>query len=200
MGSLFRPAGYYGAATGLEVLTRRDFAVYSNTRTFLGWWSDATMAQRSTTRVTYQLVCGKHHEMPLALKVFFSVESWLNHFLFLLNRFLLFFRGSSPWKTNGQWWTDYMYLQILRTRPRCLSVFLPVSPSALQTTQPPKVLFPPERQDTVIEITPGKGPSAAPFFFPPSQLKVAILQVLILTMSPLRSGAKCLFWRHRRNS
>uniref|UniRef100_A0A3P9N498 Interleukin 1 receptor accessory protein-like 2 n=1 Tax=Poecilia reticulata TaxID=8081 RepID=A0A3P9N498_POERE len=27
--------------------------------------------------------------------------------------------------------------------------------TALQTTQPPKVLFPPERQDTVIEITPG---------------------------------------------
>lgn len=35
-------------------------------------------------------------------------------------------------------------------------VFLSVSFSALQTTQPPKVLFPPERQDTVIEITPGK--------------------------------------------
>lgn len=29
-------------------------------------------------------------------------------------------------------------------------------PSALQTTQPPKVLFPPERQDTVIEAAPGK--------------------------------------------
>lgn len=35
-------------------------------------------------------------------------------------------------------------------------VSLSLSLSALQTTQPPKVLFPPERQDTVIEITPGK--------------------------------------------
>lgn len=41
---------------------------------------------------------------------------------------------------------------------------LSLPPSALQTTQPPKVLFPPERHDTVMEITPGKGPRAAPSF------------------------------------
>lgn len=36
------------------------------------------------------------------------------------------------------------------------SVSLPLTFTALQTSQPPKVLFPPERQDTSIEITPGK--------------------------------------------
>lgn len=62
--------------------------------------------------------------------------------------------------------------------------------SALQTTQPPKVLFPPERQDTVIETMPGK-----------DQLHSSVFLFFSLRGNPSGPhfenvsifGAKCLF-------
>lgn len=54
------------------------------------------------------------------------------------------------WMCNERWIFFYWGLSS--------SLLYLLSPSALQTTQPPKVLFPPGRQDTVIEVTPGMDP------------------------------------------